>query len=377
MGEGSPSPEHNQRAASNPFRGPVYFCVTPLGPPEDTGYSHALVALAEGLRELGVPTCANIDAWRESSEAGETLFRQRPGVRPEDCPVVVMDNCWTYHGRPLPDWLADHRRGFRACFFDYEDAYPSISTREPFRRFDFVFRPHWSAAERHPDNFRRWAFGPTGRILRETNRAPAFAGRERRVFVSHRVAHPLRTRANTRFLEPLARRLPLHRHADDFVPPEDAYHRLQWHQTGRRHHPAYYEELGRSRAAACFGGKLDGPPLTGISPPRSAWRRLRIRLGLTEDRLVQWDSFRLWEAWCSGAVTLHLDLARHGALLPEMPVNGVHYLGVDLDRPEEAIERLCDDDEGIARIAAAGRSWALEHYHPAAVARRLLRTIGC
>jgi hypothetical protein len=55
-----------------------------------------------------------------------------------------------------------------------------------------------------------------------------------------------------------------------------------------------------------------------------------------------------------------------------MPQNWVHYVGVDLANPTPALDRLRDDPGQLATIAAAGQAWALEHYSPAASARRFL-----
>jgi glycosyltransferase involved in cell wall biosynthesis len=59
-----------------------------------------------------------------------------------------------------------------------------------------------------------------------------------------------------------------------------------------------------------------------------------------------------------------------------MPVNWTHYIGIDLDRCDEAVQRLRDDPSIVARVGAAGRAWALTHYGPTAIARRLLDLVA-
>ena len=58
-----------------------------------------------------------------------------------------------------------------------------------------------------------------------------------------------------------------------------------------------------------------------------------------------------------------------------MPQNWTHYIGVDLDYPQKTIERLLADSYLPKRIAETGRTWALEHYEPVAVAKRFLEIV--
>jgi hypothetical protein len=93
-------------------------------------------------------------------------------------------------------------------------------------------------------------------------------------------------------------------------------------------------------------------------------------------RLIQWDSWRFWEGLAAGCLVFNLDLPHYGVQLPVMPENFVHYIGVRPDSAGEAFARL-DREPGLAaRIAAQGRAWALEHYTPAALARRFLCELG-
>ena len=77
-----------------------------------------------------------------------------------------------------------------------------------------------------------------------------------------------------------------------------------------------------------------------------------------------------------GSLALNINLELYGVDLPEIPVNGVHYLGVDFDKPEPVIDLIRDEPERLAKIAAEGRRWALEHYSSVATARRLLAHCG-
>ena len=91
--------------------------------------------------------------------------------------------------------------------------------------------------------------------------------------------------------------------------------------------------------------------------------------------VAQFDSWRLWESLAAGCATLHVDFERYGCVLPVMPTNWTHYIGIDLDRCDDAVERLLADPGIVERIGAAGREWVLTHYGPAPTARRLLALV--
>jgi glycosyltransferase involved in cell wall biosynthesis len=71
-------------------------------------------------------------------------------------------------------------------------------------------------------------------------------------------------------------------------------------------------------------------------------------------------------------LAFNIDLQRYGVDIPVFPENGRHYIGVNFDRPNDAVERLLDEPECLERIGEAGREWALKHYSPRAMAERFL-----
>jgi len=48
-----------------------------------------VIALAEGLLELGTPYYSNCDYWLRSSELSDYLLKHDPNVTHEDCDIVV------------------------------------------------------------------------------------------------------------------------------------------------------------------------------------------------------------------------------------------------------------------------------------------------
>ena len=92
-------------------------------------------------------------------------------------------------------------------------------------------------------------------------------------------------------------------------------------------------------------------------------------------RSVQWDSFRFWEALAAGCAAFNIDLERYGVVLPVMPENWKHYIGINLENVDADIKRLKAEPDCLDRIASAGHKWALENYSPRKLAERMLALV--
>lgn len=92
-----------------------------------------------------------------------------------------------------------------------------------------------------------------------------------------------------------------------------------------------------------------------------------------ETILLRWDSWRFWEALVFGCVTIHLDFEEYGFMLPVMPENWKHYVGINLADVRRDVERLMDERHRLPEIAWNGHQWAIEHYSPISVAKRFLQ----
>ncbi|MBD2295336.1 hypothetical protein H6G06_18125 [Anabaena sphaerica FACHB-251] len=92
--------------------------------------------------------------------------------------------------------------------------------------------------------------------------------------------------------------------------------------------------------------------------------------------ILRWDSWRLWESWVMGCIPITLDFKKYGFQLPVMPENWQHYIGLDLGKLEEDVDKLLSLSESqLDEISLNGRKWVIENYSPKAVAERVL-TIG-
>jgi hypothetical protein len=366
----------------------IYFLCHPA--PEN--YQWDIIPLAEGLLQLGIPFASSADYWLQPDES--YLLPHDADIDPLDCELVIVSSGflkWVKDGGGeehgvLPEWLG--RRGTRRCkvvALDVCDGYLTPATSRWNHGFDCVLRAHYNKRLQWPDNVRPWAFGLTDRILRASSEARlAWGDRDGCVFsfgASHGFPHGAREWAKREVLPELSNVLTIDSSEDDLrIPPSDSQEALLWKQCVRRHSSAYFSRMGASKACACFCGEL----VPGLPPrvsflvggnkariKRIAWQLVSNSLRLLP-RNVQPDSWRFWEALACETAVMHFDMEQSGWELPVMPENWKHYIGVDLDRPDKAIERLRDEPRLLENVAKQGRQWALENYSPLRAAQRLL-----
>jgi hypothetical protein len=359
-----------------------------------------VVTLAEGLLELGVPFSGNCNYWLQSTEPGDYLIKHVPAIQPDDCDVVVVSYLWplwmtmgefkTFRS-PLPEGLFKRGRRYVAVYMDNHDGHRTVSWEPEFRQFDVILRSKLNKRAWHPNNMKPWVHGFTNRILKAVESQLPFEQRRRVALVnfgaSHPYGHGARTEAARSFLPELEKLIPFDTTKDDLqTVPADPYERLMWEQTGMRFSQSYYDRLKTSQVVACFCGELI-PPMPWMNPDqylvggnkaklKRVFYEMLAKLDLRPPRSVQWDSFRAWEAWVAGCANINIDLDLYGPILPVMPKNWEHYIGVDLGRPMETIDRLKNEPGLLERIAREGRAWALENYSPRAMAGRMLSHAG-
>ena len=357
-----------------------FFCIESRGP-EQTPYCHGSVALAEGFRALGIDVFGNIPYWRLRPGASDHLIAHDPEVAPTDCDIAIIDSNFGYFGEPLPAVLTRPARPFRSVYLDFLDGAVTKTWDKSLRSFDLILKTQANDRTRLPENALPWGYGLTERIISAASGGGAVSEREPVVLNNFRIPHPIRAEA----MAVIAGRLPAPFQLETIVdeldePPTEPQARLFWEQTGRRHNPRYFDRLRSTAAVAAFGGFMIAPfPSDHTQPTRLADsvanRIASHRIGRSQRRILQWDSWRLWESFAAGCVTMHVDLERYGASLPVMPEPGKHYVGIDLARPEASLEVL-KDTAWTNRVGQAGRQWAIEHYGPVATARRLLDELG-
>jgi len=367
---------------------------------EEGNLQEDVITLAEGFRELGVPFSGNCNYWLQSTIPGDYLITHDPDITPDDCDVVVVSYTWPHWIRmktfdlleqALPAGLFKAGRRYQAVYMDSHDGHRTVSWNPEYRQFDLILRSKLNRRAWHPENMRAWVLGFTNRILSATENAPSFQQRRRAILINFGASHPYphgaRDLARKTFEPGIRKVFEIDQTKDDLsTEPNDEYGSLMWRQTGYRFSREYYERLKNSQAVACFCGELI-PPMPFKNPEyylvggnkakiRRAFYELLGRVDPRARRSVQWDSFRFWESLTAGCVAFNLDLELYGVEIPGMPQNWVHYVGINLDRVDQCIERILDDPDCLERISGEGRAWALKHYSPRAMAERFLETCG-
>jgi hypothetical protein len=373
----------------------VYFYL----PENDDVYFDAPLVLAEGLKELGVEFAANRDYWRLAPDSEKTLFKKRAGLAHQDADVVIIHDDWFFHypqstlkirHRPAPPDLFVPQRRYQLVYLDTWVGARTNSWEPEFRHCDLILRTQYNRRCSYPSNVRPWVLGFTERILQATSKQSAFQER-RRVLLenfayTHHFEHGVRAEFSRKIAPMLQGVLPVEQFRSKPQPEKmSAFDHLMWQQSVDKHNPDYFAALTSSAAVACFCGYLcpwwPGDASVHFRGAKrqqalAAFARGLAALVPRPPRLIQWDSWRFWETLCAGSVAFHLDLEHYGVELPVMPVNWKHYIGIDLDRPEGAIERLRDDAGLLERVARQGREWAGQHYSPVAMANRLRKWLS-
>ncbi|GEO42564.1 hypothetical protein GGE65_003740 [Skermanella aerolata] len=361
----------------------VYFHTPPIETdPQATTYPHVAIALCEGLAALGFSLYAPRPYWRTSAQTNETLFKYDPRVGPDDCDIMLVESGLVqyYDGLELIRKLKPNPNQVR-IFMHHTDHSSADQRRLSTlfaEKFDLVLSAHRSVDQALPSNVKPWALGLAQRQIRELTNVPPFASRERTLRYNFRhigKMQSVRQAAQDVFYPISDAALPATFSA--MGTPEEAYHNMMWKQTGRRHTPVFYEELMSVTATSSFcGWFIPSWPHDQSSPLFVLLWRLMRRFDTRSTRITMWDSWRFWEAMAAGCVSIHADFDKYGMALPVKPVNWEHYIGIDFDRPQDAVDRIIAEPEVLERISAQGRAFALKHYSPVPVAERFLGLIG-
>jgi hypothetical protein len=363
----------------------IYFFVQPTAL---LGYQHNAIGMAQGLRALGIPYEASADYWREAD--GNLLFQHRPEADPRDADIVILTEQFLHYGDgiiPEAYWAS---RGKKVFLHTGDGMIMQKNMRQAlYKKFDLILTFLYDGIP-YPANFRPWAYGLTQHMI-DLSRPDL--PKEDKICLNYRNSHSVRQRAQEWLFDKLdPQRLDTTRETFDWSGLEhskDFAEYVVWQSAGR-HNASYLERIGRSSATSAFGGDFFiKPTLWGWYPWKfvnyfvdsaasiGRMNNLAKAIGLHTNhtyRIYQWDSWRMWEAFCAKSMAINVDFAQYRIRLPEMPQNYQHYLGVDLKNPQKALA-LLNDPGRMQAIGEQGYAWALQHYAPKALAERLLRYV--
>lgn len=357
----------------------VYFYCYPHGPADRAGYEHEIVALAEGLIELGHTPKGNVNYWLKSTKQDDYLIKQYEPKDLNEFDVIVFSSVIYDYQRQdiLPKNIFDANRKYKLVFIDAADGLITPGYSEELRQVDFVLKSHYCNKYKYPKNFVPWQIGLTNRIIDyATRNSIHFDERNGMILSNFRVGHTLR-----QLVEDISQQLyyPIYSknmETDRFEENSmEEIDKIFWTQTGKRHYPSYYKRLNSNIISNAVGGQVQKWTTEKTTLPARIARKIDALIPfLKYDRIYQFDSWRFWESLVSGCATMHVDFEKYGIMLQEMPINGVHYIGIDLDNPERILKCLKDKNQ-LRKIAENGKNWALKYYSPKAVANRFLNLL--
>ena len=330
----------------------IYFW---LSPPTDreARYKPNIIAVAEGLKQLGHEVVANINYWKETVD-GDWLFKRARPTYKESLFVTGLD-AWIFNGRNVMPVLMEFKRHhIPVILFDWIASRFYSVPNDRIRLVDRYYFYSWNTRQAKCMLAQSWPIGLTQKVLDSQH---SETKRLRKVLWTHRVGHSLRALVKRTFYDHYLPDL-LVEWNDGFEMKEgNAYDRLMARQTGKRHNPMFYAKLAQHHFVDCCGGKLVSPSV-----------------------VQQHDSYKLWEAFVAGAVVICIDFDHYGIHFGDrstpQPKPFIHYVGLRLGN-EESFESAANwirnaSEEELSRVAAAGREWAIEWFSPLPMATRLL-----
>ncbi len=352
------------------------FFLLPTLSPFEAKYQFSGVILAEGLQQLGIPFCGNINYWYAKGAKETTIKASK-----EDAAIHVYD--WFFI-KYTPNSLSLIDKSKINVLLDSSDGYLTYALSPARHHFDVIFRTHYTNHLPYDANVHPMAFALSNRIIDAVNETRN-QELKARAFTSYRVNMDLRKLTNDQLLPLISKKYGLVTFESAVPGPEIAEDdQSYWWQTGRRHDEEYFIELNKSRISLAFGGIfVPGPyPSNPIQKLRHLGNRAVLKAipGLRQkgylQYIVQYDSWRIWESFISNACPLFLNFEQCGFQWPINPIAGEHYIDVDIFNFKESAEKiLALSDAELDKISNQGREWALQHYSPLPMAQRFLKIV--
>jgi len=311
-----------------------YFLLNPYGGPTKANYQHSCVLLAEGLKQLGHQVQGNIDYFPDLS-GNYAISRTVAGADTHD---YVITSC--------PEDFMTEIRELKTAKLVVIDTKDEWVRHKSTQFLSIAHRYFMSTARLVTPKIKPWVFGISDRMLYSARKSK-WSTRKQAIVWAHRVDnHQLRNLVKDHYNR---KNLQVATYLDNFAAPSRAATHY-WNQTGRRHSPAYFEFLGTHRYLDAHGG----------------YRQ-------SQNRIVQWDSWKVWEGFAAGCLIITADLEYYNIKLPHPLIPFKHYIPVRYDQLDISYDRLFRlPDAEQERIAVEGHRFVLEHYTSKPLATYLL-----
>ncbi|MBX3165259.1 MAG: hypothetical protein KF900_12355 [Bacteroidetes bacterium] len=365
----------------------IKFFITPVYPYGNDHYYHEMISVAEGFKELGHSIIGNCNYWFEP-ETNEYLIKENLEA---DFDIAIYDYRYVTSfahllfrkGYPNFDKTKKH------ILIDRNDwLQPVWWKNKHCQIFNLIFAGNLYTNVKYADNVKPWAIGLTNRIIRTIDKFyKTDYDREGIVGYNFRVNHNMRGYV----LQELKNTLKKYHATERFTKPnfDNSTDEFYYKQSVRRHNPEYYKSLCSSKFFMGFGGYYELKPFRYLpynffdkvlrKPHYWKYNGLKKNNKDFSDEIFifQHDNFRFWEVLYSGAIAINLDMNYWNFCLPETPVNGVHYIGIDKlkdNQIEKQISSLNEDE--IKNISSNARQWVFENYSPKAQAQRIINYLN-
>lgn len=371
----------------------VYFHIEP-----DVIYDDAVAYLAEGLHDLGIQCFGSRNYWWDKKTASPIV--KKTNIEKQFWPIIFIDylayqydfidRSGKYHSRiKVPNIDLLRKNSEVLVLIDLADGYSDRGGDDP--RIDLVFRAKFNKNCKQSEKTRPYILGVQKRVLENLPRK-INSEKNKKIILdtfgfSHSYSHGSRSWFRYKIVPLLNNKgISVHRKMAGSLQrgPTQQKERRWWFLTRHLHNPEYYNLIKKFPMHASFCGELlPGLPkdpsaiLKGGNKAKiqkKAYSILSKAMGLKR-RLIQWDSWRFWETLSLGVAPLLYDLEKTGVLLPVMPINWVHYVGIDPDDPESSIEKLKNEWGRVPKIGCAGRAWLIKNYAPKENAKRVLSEV--
>jgi hypothetical protein len=318
-----------------------FFLLENLNDIEPTAVNdqHTCVVFAQGLRENGIPFCGNRN-FLQFYGTNDSLIKEGT---PDTSAIIVT----TAPHRFQKELVTFHKNGHRIIIFNTRDEWNAHEFDEYIPLTTHYYRSSYHGSNTNPI-IRPFAFALNHRILNAT-KSVTFDDWSKRapvILEAHRVTnHSIRNYVKQFYASgrcPVA----VESYNDKFTEPEKGTEEyFHWCQTGRRHSTKYYEKLMSVQMLDAHGGYFQ------------------------KDRIVQIDSWKLWEGFAAGCLVIAPDFKYYNIQLPYELIGLKHYIPIRYDRIQlcyEILNRLTVAQK--QEIAMQGHLTVRKHYSPKGMA---------
>jgi hypothetical protein len=341
---------------------------------DESTYEHVSVVLAQGLSDLKIKNYGSSNYWQEFNSG--YLIENLPSDQ-SDCMIALVSSQYLLKNLDSIDFIKSKFR--KIVLLDSEDGGESTACTHVYPKFDYVLRCHFNSKIHNFPNVFPWPWGITNHMIQWICNAREYPNSKNKVQINFRVPHQARLIG----LKILQKNLPqdyFFEHKIDYI-EENLTKSLSDEelnyiaQTKNRCLPGYVGRIKDNSLAFSFGGWFfDNESNCLLKYFNRALMKFRVKIPQSVS-LVQFDSWRLWENFFSGTPIVHFDLDLYSAVLPVQPINGIHYLGIDIKGKVNGVDLkdYLDDLDGIGR---AGLKFATDHYTPKEIARRFITILN-